>query len=111
MRDADIAARDRCVDDITLTAVVNESGVHGITRALGIRDRSGQLGLGGTQQGQVPTCEVRGSDVLQLPPRVDSLLALGKRIARDAVLAGPRMLEQERIPPAEAERALRAAFA
>ena len=33
-----------------------------------------------------------------------SCLTTGERIALTAVLAGPWMLEQERIPPAEAER-------
>jgi hypothetical protein len=38
-------------------------------------------------------------------------LTVSERLAHDAVRAGPWMLEQERIPPVEAERALRAAFA
>jgi hypothetical protein len=37
-------------------------------------------------------------------------LTVGERLAHEAVLAGPWMLEQERILPVEAERALRAAF-
>jgi hypothetical protein len=34
----------------------------------------------------------------------------GERRAREAVLAGPWMLEQERIPQVDAERALQSAF-
>jgi hypothetical protein len=39
-----------------------------------------------------------------------SYLTAGERAALTAVLAGPWMLEQERIPPAEAERVIMAAF-
>lgn len=37
-------------------------------------------------------------------------LTAGERRAHDAVVAGPWMLEQERIPPADAERALHSVF-
>jgi len=37
-------------------------------------------------------------------------LTEGERMAHEAVVAGPWMLEQERIPPGDADRALQSVF-